>query len=132
MCCSTEEGKRIGDAVAYRDGRTEGIREELERTGAVTFAEHYERTGIQFQRFNTAYQLVAHKREHPEELERAKTFLMVPDYLGYVLTGEIANEYTNASTTALVDARTRTWDGRAHRASGPAARNLPAHQRAGA
>lgn len=105
-----EEGKRIGDAVAYRDGRTEGIREELERTGAVTFAEHYERTGIQFQRFNTAYQLVAHKREHPEELERAKTFLMVPDYLGYVLTGEIANEYTNASTTALVDARTRTWD----------------------
>ncbi len=105
-----EGGARIGDAVAYRDGRTEGIREDLERTGAITFDEHYARTGIQFQRFNTAYQLVAQMREHPEELERARTFLMVPDYLNYLLTGVAANEYTNASTTALVGAASRTWD----------------------
>lgn len=105
-----EAGERIGDAVAYRDGRTEGVREDLERAGVLSFAEHYERSGIQFQRFNTAYQLVAQKREHPEELERARTFLMIPDYLGYVLTGVAANEYTNASTTALVGARSRTWD----------------------
>lgn len=105
-----EGGARIGDAVAYRDGRTEGIREDLERTGVITFDEHYARTGIQFQRFNTAYQLVAQMREHPEELERARTFLMVPDYLNYLLTGVVANEYTNASTTALVGAASRTWD----------------------
>lgn len=105
-----EGGARIGDAVAYRDGRTEGIREDLERTGVITFDEHYARTGIQFQRFNTAYQLVAQMREHPEELERARTFLMVPDYLNYLLTGVAANEYTNASTTALVGAASRTWD----------------------
>lgn len=105
-----EGGARIGDAVAYRDGRTEGIREDLERAGVITFDEHYARTGIQFQRFNTAYQLVAQMREHPEELERARTFLMVPDYLNYLLTGVAANEYTNASTTALVGAASRTWD----------------------
>ena len=105
-----EGGARIGDAVAYRDGRTEGIREDLERTGVITFDEHYARTGIQFQRFNTAYQLVAQIRECPEELERARTFLMVPDYLNYLLTGVAANEYTNASTTALVGAASRTWD----------------------
>lgn len=105
-----EDGARIGDAVAYRDGRTEGIREHLERAGVITFDEHYARTGIQFQRFNTAYQLVAQMRECPEELERARTFLMVPDYLNYLLTGVAANEYTNASTTALVGAVSRTWD----------------------
>lgn len=105
-----EDGARMGDAVAYRDGRTEGIREDFERAGVITFDEHYARTGIQFQRFNTAYQLVAQMREHPKELERARTFLMVPDYLNYLLTGVAANEYTNASTTALVGAASRTWD----------------------
>lgn len=105
-----EGGRRIGDAVAYRDGRTEGVREELERTGTLSFEEHYARTGIQFQRFNTAYQLVAHRRERPGELDRAATLLMVPDYLAYVLTGRVSSEYTNASTTALVGASSRTWD----------------------
>lgn len=103
-------GHRIGDAVGYRDGRTEGVREELERAGVLSFEEHYRRTGIQFQRFNTAYQLVANKREHPEDFDRAATFLMIPDYLAYVLTGRVSSEYTNASTTALVGAETRTWD----------------------
>src|SRR5699024_2285016 len=74
------------------------------------FAEHYARTGIQYQPFNTAYQLTALKREHPEQLAAARTFLMVPDYLNYKLTGVAANEYTNASTTALVGAESRNWD----------------------
>lgn len=100
----------LGDAVAYRDSRTEGVKEALERAGILSFEEHYGATGIQYQPFNTAYQLLALKREHPEELAEAKAFLMVPDYLNFRLCGIKANEYTNASTTALVGARTRDWD----------------------
>jgi rhamnulokinase len=102
--------RRVGDVVGYRDSRTEDVREELERTGVLDFSEHYARTGIQYQPFNTAYQLVALKREHPEQLASARALLMVPDYLNFLLTGEKANEYTNASTTALVGATSRDWD----------------------
>lgn len=104
------DGQRIGDAVAYRDERTEGVREALERDYGLTFAEHYARTGIQYQKFNTVYQLMALKQEHPDQLAAAKTFLMVPDYLNYLLCGVAANEYTNASTTALVGADSKDWD----------------------
>lgn len=105
-----KNGSRIGDPVAYRDERTDPVREELERDGILKFEEHYGRTGIQYQKFNTVYQLAALKKEHPEYLEQAEDFLMVPDYLHYVLTGTKANEYTNASTTALVDAGSGQWD----------------------
>lgn len=105
-----EQGKCLGDAVAYRDERTEGIREALEKDYGLTFAEHYARTGIQYQPFNTVYQLMALKKEHPEQLDAAKIFLMVPDYLNYLLCGVAANEYTNASTTALVGADSKDWD----------------------
>ena len=105
-----EDGQRIGDAVGYRDGRSADVRDALEESGTLSFAEQYAHTGIQYQPFNTAYQLVALKREHPEQLERAHTMLMIPDYLHYLLTGIAACEYTNASTTALVNAETRTWD----------------------
>lgn len=104
------EGHRIGNAVAYRDERTEGMREVLEQEYGLTFAEHYARTGIQYQPFNTVYQLMALKREHPEQLAAAKSFLMIPDYLNYLLCGVKANEYTNASTTALVGADSKEWD----------------------
>ena len=104
-----EAGRILGDTVAYRDGRTAGEREKLE--SLLPFAEHYARTGIQYQPFNTVYQLTALGREHPEQLAAAKTFLMAPDYLNYKLTGVAANEYTNASTTALVGAKSRDWDG---------------------
>ena len=105
------EGKRIGEAVSYRDDRTDHIREELEESGVLTFEEHYARTGIQYQKFNTVYQLLALKKEHPDMLEQAETVLMIPDYLNYRLTGKKAQEYTNASTTALVNAETKDWDG---------------------
>ena len=103
-----EAGNPLGDAVAYRDGRTQGIPEQVEQV--IPFEELYARTGIQFQPFNTIYQLVALQKEHPEQMEKAKTFLMIPDYLNYRLTGVAYNEYTNASTTALVYATTRQWD----------------------
>ena len=104
-----KNGKRLGDAVAYRDERTEGVRDALAAAG-LPFAEHYARTGIQYQPFNTAYQLAALKTEHPEQLANAETFLMIPDYLNYLLCGVAANEYTNASTTALVGANIKDWD----------------------
>lgn len=105
-----EHDQRIGDAVSYRDSRTDGICEALEEKGILSFAESYERTGIQYQKFNTIYQLVALRKEHPEYLERARSFLMIPDYLNFLLTGVKANEYTNATTTGLVNAVTKDWD----------------------
>lgn len=101
-------GVRIGDAVAYRDGRTEGIDVEAEKL--VSFAELYEITGIQKLSFNTIYQLLAQKKQDPALLERAEHLLMIPDYLSYLLTGRMCQEYTNATTTALVNARTKQWD----------------------
>ena len=103
-----EAGQIVGDTVAYRDGRTATMRQELEPV--LPFAELYARTGIQYQPFNTIYQLAALKKEHPEQLAAARTFLMVPDYLNYRLSGVAANEYTNASTTALVGAKSKDWD----------------------
>ena len=103
-----EAMNRIGDAVAYRDGRTAGVPEKLE--AVLPFAELYARTGIQQQVYNTVYQLWALRQEAPEQLERAAHFLMMPDYLGFVLSGVCANEYTIASTSALLNAREKTWD----------------------
>ncbi len=115
--------RRIGDAVAYRDARTDGVREKLDKQaaegrGGVDFARQYSRTGIQYLQFNTCYQLAALRREHPEQLERAAAFLMIPDYLNWRLTGVMANEYTNATTTALVNAENKDWDEELIRAYG--------------
>lgn len=104
------DGNIIGDTVAYRDSRTEGVRDELEASGKVPFDRHYERTGIQYEPFNTCYQLYALKKEHPEEMERADRILFIPDYLNYVLTGIKSNEYTECTTSGLVNAETRDWD----------------------
>ncbi len=104
------DGEILGDTVAYRDERTDGIRQELEDKGILSFDDLYSKTGIQYQKFNTIYQLVALQKEHPQYMEQAESFLMIPDYLNYKLTGIKSNEYTNASTTALVDAKTCDWD----------------------
>ncbi|MDR2149646.1 MAG: rhamnulokinase [Spirochaetaceae bacterium] len=101
-------GARLGEAISYRDARTEGMDAAVER--ALPFPELYRRTGIQKQPFNTIYQLMALKKQEPALLERAAAFLMIPDYLHYRLTGIISQEYTNASTTALLNVQTRDWD----------------------
>lgn len=103
-----KDGKLIGDAVSYRDGRTEGIPAEMEKT--LSFEALYRRTGIQKIDFNSIYQLYAIQKEMPELLDRAETLLMIPDYFHYLLTGKIHNEYTAASTTALLDAKKKDWD----------------------
>jgi len=97
------------DAVAYRDKRTEGADAEIE-SKVLSFAELYRRVGIQKTSFNTIYQLWALKKEHPEQLERAEHFLTIPEYLNFALTGKIVHEYTDSSTTALLDAAKRDWD----------------------
>ena len=102
------DGRLIGGTVAYRDARTQGMDDVLRRT--LSESELYARTGIQKQPFNTVYQLLYLREREPEALARAQTMLMMPEYLHYRLTGVAAREYTNASTTALVDARRRDWD----------------------
>lgn len=103
-----QKGQRTGDAVAYRDSRTEGMDKIVEEL--VPPEELYARTGIQKQPFNTIYQLMALKREHPEQLEAAHSLLMIPDYFNYLLTGVQKQEYTNATSTNLVNAAKKTWD----------------------
>ncbi len=102
------EGEPLTDAVAYRDGRTQGMPEELDKR--IPPEELYACTGIQRMAINTIYQLLALRKEQPGIFEKASRFLMVPDYLHYRLTGVMGNEYTNATTTSLVNARGKTWD----------------------
>lgn len=98
----------LGNAVAYRDARTEGYMEKAFEVIPQDMLYLY--TGIQFQRFNTLYQLLAIKDKNPNYLENAETFLMIPDYLNFLLTGKKVNEYTNATSTQLVNSFDRTWD----------------------
>ncbi len=103
-----ENGNRIGNAVAYRDGRTKGMDEEVYKI--ISEDDLYARTGIQKQQFNTIYQLMALKKGKPEQLAQAKTMLMMPDYFHYMLSGVAATEYTNATTGQLVSPKTKQWD----------------------
>ena len=101
-------GNVLGNTVAYRDGRTKGMDEEVYKV--ISESELYGRNGIQKQLFNSVYQLMAIKMETPQLLERAERFLMIPEYFNYRLTGVAMNEYTNATTTQLVNAKTQDWD----------------------
>lgn len=98
----------IGDAVAYRDGRTEGMDRVVDEL--VPAEALYSRTGIQKQIFNTIYQLTALRVHSPEQLSAAESLLMIPDYFNYRLTGVKKQEYTNATSTNLVNAQTKEWD----------------------
>ncbi|SFL86905.1 L-rhamnulokinase [Gracilibacillus orientalis] len=102
-----KDKNRITDAVAYRDHRTDGVMDEVFQL--IDQKAIYQETGIQFQPFNTIYQLFALQKEKPETLKNARYFLMIPDYLHYLLTGKITNEYTNATTTQLLKATNQKW-----------------------
>ena len=91
---------------AYRDGRTEAAIPQVHEK--MPFAELYRRTGIQFQPFNTVYQLYADKLAG--RLEQATDFLMMPEYLMYRLCGVKSHEYTNATTGGMVSAETGEYD----------------------
>jgi rhamnulokinase len=94
-----EELNTVGVPVSYRDKRTTGVMETICKR--LSREEIYNRTGIQFLTFNTLYQLAACAQQHPKWIERARHFLMIPDYLHFRLSGVLANEYTNATTTQL-------------------------------
>ena len=103
-----KEENVIGDTVGYRDNRTEGMDRKIE--SVISQEELYRRTGIQKQSYNTIYQLQAIKEKYPEQLEEAETMLMLPDYFHFLLSGEKKMEYTIASTSQMVDAKTGDWD----------------------
>jgi rhamnulokinase len=93
--------QRVGQAVCYRDSRTQGKIEQV--TAVMPRAEIYRRTGIQFQPYNTLYQLAAMAVQEPEWVGKTRHLLMIPDYLHFRLCGVIANEYTDATTTQLLN-----------------------------
>ncbi len=103
-----ENDEIIGKTVAYRDSRTQGM--DAVVSEYISEKALYRRTGIQKNSFNTIYQLMAIKQTAPEQLAAAKTFLMMPDYLNFVLTGRAAVEYTDVSTTGLLDVNSGDWD----------------------
>ncbi len=96
-------GRLLGNPVHYRDSRTDGAIEKVEES--IPARELYDVTGLQQLPFNTLYQLLS----EGDRLADAATLLLIPDLLGYWLTGGIGAERTNASTTQLYDVRQRMW-----------------------
>ena len=104
-----KDGNMIGDPVAYRDSRTEGM--DARVSECISEQDLYAIAGTQKQIFNTIYQLMSVKQTDPTAFDRAEYFLMPPEYYNYLLTGKAMNEYTLATTTNLVNANTKQWDG---------------------
>ncbi len=101
------QGYLLENPVHYRDSRTTGMLEQgfccLDQT------RFYELTGNQFMEINTAFQLLSIAKHRPELLERADKLLLMPDLFNYFLSGQMAWEYTESSTTQLLDAKKREW-----------------------
>jgi rhamnulokinase len=102
-----ERGELLQNPYHYRDRRTEGVMEEVLRI--VGREKIYQATGIQFMPINTLYQLFAAQRQTPKMLEAAKCLLTIPDLFNYWLTGNAICEFTNATTTQMVDPVKRAW-----------------------
>ena len=101
-----KDGKPLSPVYAYRDNRTQAVLNEVH--SILPFENLYARTGIQFQPFNSIYQLYADKKVG--RLAEAEDFLMIPEYLLWKLCGVKAREYTNATSTGLVNAQTKEYD----------------------
>lgn len=103
-----KEEKIVGKAVGYRDHRTTGMDQEVYKL--ISEEDLYARTGIQKAIYNTIYQLMAVKTQHPEYLEQAEALLMIPDYFHYKLCGKKVQEYSEATTSQLLNPYTKDWD----------------------
>ena len=103
-----DKNKRVSPVIAYRDHRTDNTMEELFKI--INPEVIYEKTGIQFQQFNTIYQLYEHAKSNKDETDKSDIFLMIPDYLNFLLSKKKAVEYTNATTTQLLNANKHEWD----------------------
>lgn len=102
-----ERGELLQNPYHYRDTRTQGVMQEVFRI--VPQEEIYRTTGIQFMPINTLYQLFAAKTSTPGILDAADRLITIPDLFNYWLSGNVVCEFTNATTTQMVDPRTRTW-----------------------
>jgi rhamnulokinase len=100
-------GGLLGDPYHYRDGRTNGVPEQV--FGKVSRDRIYQRTGIQFMQINTLFQLYSMVQAGDPQLEMADTLLMMPDLFHYWLTGQKAAEYTIASTSQMLDCQEQGW-----------------------
>jgi rhamnulokinase len=100
-------GEPVGLPVSYRDPRTINVMEEVFKK--ISKEKIYEMTGIQFMRINTLYQLYSMILRKDPKISIAYKFLMIPDLFHYWLTNKIYVEYTNASTTQLLDPWRRRW-----------------------
>ncbi|HLW67979.1 MAG TPA: rhamnulokinase family protein [Gemmataceae bacterium] len=101
-------GTLLGNPRHYRDPHTEGVMERAFEI--VSKQELFKRTGIQFMRFNSLFQLIALQRDRSPFLDIAETLLFIPDLLHYFFTGIKVNEYTDASTSQMLDPVCRNWD----------------------
>jgi rhamnulokinase len=102
-----DRGDLVERPYHYRDRRTDGAMAAV--FARVPRDEIYRTTGIQFLPFNTLFQLHAARTQTPDVLDRAAAIVTIPDLMHYWLTGRLACEYTNATTTQCVDAAKRTW-----------------------
>ncbi len=103
-----KKGKLLGNPYHYRDTRTNGMIELADKTIGKKYI--FDKTGIQFNFFNTLFQFMAMKQENDPLLDIADKMLFVPDIFNYLLTGEMKNEYSIASTSQLLDVHTKQWD----------------------
>lgn len=101
------DGKEVGPVVGYRDHRTDHMDAEVYKI--INEDELYSETGIQKAIYNTIYQLMAVKKYHPEHMEKATTLLMMPDYFHYMLCGNKVQEYSQATTSQLINPDTKDW-----------------------
>lgn len=107
FCLIGKDGRMLENPVHYRDARTAGM---LERSKKYLDPDKlYAFTGNQMMEINTLYQLLSLKENRPELLERADAVLLMPDLFHYLLSGKMCSELSIASTTQLMDARTRQW-----------------------
>lgn len=103
-----KDDKLVGRTVGYRDHRTDGMDRKVYEI--ISEEELYGRTGIQKAIYNTIYQLMAVKKQYPEHMDNAAGMLMLPDYFHYKLCGKKVQEYSEATTTQLLDPQTKDWD----------------------
>lgn len=101
-------GNLLNNPYHYRDDRTDKIMEELFKT--INKEVLYNKTGIQSLQFNTIFQLFAEYNSNKSNISNADKFLLIPDYLSYLLSGEMYAEYSIASTTGLIDPYKRDWN----------------------
>ncbi len=102
-----KDGTLVENPVHYRDKRNDGMVDKSEKY--MSHEKLYDITGIQFMDFNSVFQLLSLKENRPYILDEAETLLFTPDLMNYMLTGEKKTEYSIATTSQMVDLKTKTW-----------------------